>query len=187
MAPPFICRCPMLRLILVYGVFSGILAILPMAWVVLGGGHTTGAQSYLVGYLILLVALTAVFLGIKQCRDRLLGGAIGFGTAFLVGLGISTVAGCIYVLGWEISLALTGNDFAQNYARSLVAAARAKGASPARLAEVQAQAASFVRIYAQPLARMGMTFLEIFPVGVLVSLISAGLLRHRQLLPAAGQ
>ena len=38
--------------------------------------------------------------------------------------------------------------------------------------------------YADPLFRLPMTFVEIFPVGVLVSLISAGLLRNRRFLPA---
>lgn len=38
--------------------------------------------------------------------------------------------------------------------------------------------------YANPLFRLPMVFAEIFPVGVLVSLISAALLRNRRFLPA---
>ena len=38
--------------------------------------------------------------------------------------------------------------------------------------------------YADPLFRLPMTFAEIFPVGILVSLISAGLLRNSRFLPA---
>ncbi|HMA49355.1 MAG TPA: VOC family protein, partial [Magnetospirillaceae bacterium] len=42
----------------------------------------------------------------------------------------------------------------------------------------------FRRNYANPLYRMTETFTEIFPVGVLVSLICAGLLRNSRFLPA---
>jgi hypothetical protein len=38
--------------------------------------------------------------------------------------------------------------------------------------------------YANPMIRMPMTFAEIFPVGLLVSLVSAGLLRNPRFLPA---
>jgi hypothetical protein len=37
--------------------------------------------------------------------------------------------------------------------------------------------------YADPLYRLPMTFIEIFPIGVLVSLIAAALLRNRRFLP----
>ena len=132
----------------------------------------------------MLLALTAVFLGVKHHRDRLLGGTVGFGTALVVGLGISTVASVLYAAGWEICLALSKSDFAHAYARYLIKAAQARGASSQELQAVTAQAEAFVRRYSNPFYRMGMSFLEIFPVGVLVSGVSAGLLRFRQLLPA---
>jgi hypothetical protein len=174
----------MLRVILVYGIAGGLIVIAPMLWSAAGlpGGTLNGSVVY--GYLIMLLALTAVFMGVKHYRDRLLGGTIGFGIALLVGLAISAIASLLYVAGWEICLHMSKTDFAQAYAQSLVNHARARGASPEQLQAVAAQAESFVRLYANPLYRTGTTFLEIFPVGVLVSLISAGLLRFRALLPA---
>ena len=41
----------------------------------------------------------------------------------------------------------------------------------------------FKTMYANPLLRLPMTFVEIFPVGVLVSLVTAGLLRNSRFLP----
>jgi len=38
--------------------------------------------------------------------------------------------------------------------------------------------------YANPLFRMPMTFLEIFPVGLVVAIISAAILRNSRVLPA---
>jgi hypothetical protein len=174
----------MLRVILIYGIVGGLIVIAPMLWSAAGlpGGTLNGSVLY--GYLIMLVALTSIFMGVKHYRDRALGGTIGFGIALLVGLGISAVASLLYVAGWEISLAMSKTDFAQSYARSLVNQAHARGATAQELQQVTAQAESFVRMYANPLYRTGMTFVEIFPVGMLVSLVSAGLLRFRALLPA---
>ncbi len=98
----------------------------------------------------------------------------------LAGLGISAVAGVIYVIGWEITLAVTDFAFVDSYSKAAVEAARAKGASAADIEAVVAQMAEFRRQYANPLIRLPMTFVEIFPVGILVSLISAALLRNSQ-------
>lgn len=175
----------MFRLIVIYGVIAGVIVVTPMIWLMtLATPETTPHNGLLFGYLTMIVALTAVFLGIKHYRDRVLGGAIRFVPALLVGLGISTVASLIYVLGWELSLVLSKSAFAQDYAKSMVDAARARGASAAELQKVSAEAASFVKQYANPLYRMSVTFLEIFPVGVFISLLSAALLRNSRLLPA---
>jgi hypothetical protein len=175
----------MLPLIALYGTLAGLIVAVPMVWSMMVLTPDS-APDYGVfwGYLTMIVALTAVFLGIKHYRDKVLGGAIKFGPALLVGLGISAVASIFYVIGWEISLAASGFDFANSYSKSLVEAARARGASPAELQKVMSDAASFVQSYRNPLYRMAVTFLEMFPVGVLISLISAGLLRNSRLLPA---
>ena len=131
-----------------------------------------------------LIALTTVFLGIKHQRDQVQGGVIGFWRALGMGLAISLVAGIFYALAWELVLAVTHMDFAGDYAKSVIAHQKAKGASAAALAKLTAQMDDFQRSYANPAYRMTMTFTEIAPVGVLVSLISAGLLRNSGFLPA---
>ena len=92
------------------------------------------------GYLTMIVALTAVFLGIKRYRDKALGGVIRFVPALLVGLGISAVASIFYVIGWEISLAYSGFDFAASYSKTHGRSGTASGASPAELQKVIADA-----------------------------------------------
>lgn len=175
----------MIRLIALYGFIAGLIVAVPMVWLMLTlTPEQAPDNGVLYGYLTMIVALTAVFLGIKHYRDKVLGGAIKFGPALLVGLGISAVASLMYVIGWEISLAYSGFDFASSYSKGLVDAARAKGASAAELEKVMADAQTFMKSYANPLYRMPITFLEMFPVGVLISLISAGLLRNSRVLPS---
>jgi hypothetical protein len=175
----------MIRLLTAYGVVAGIVVAIPMNLMMLSTPPGTLPENgMLYGYLTMIVGLTAVFLGIKHYRDKVLGGAIRFWPALLVGLGISAVASLIYVIAWELTLAFSSLDFASSYAKAMVEAARAKGASPADLERAMADAATFVETYRNPLYRIPITFIEIFPVGVLISLISAALLRNSRLLPA---
>ncbi len=174
----------MLRTILIFGLAAGLVVTLPMDVVIAGGAPGFASGSMLFGYAMMLLALSLVFVGVKRYRDRALGGVIRFLPALLMGLGISVVAGVIYTLGWEVTLAATHYTFADSYAAGMVHAAQAKGASPAAIARAVQAGNEFKAQYANPLYRLPMTFIEIFPVGVLVSLIAAGLLRNSRFLPA---
>ena len=132
----------------------------------------------------MLVAMTAIFLGVKRYRDRELGGVIPFGKAFLLGLGITVVAGVVYVAAWEVVLGLTDYSFARDYTESALSAKREAGLSGAELEAEIARAEEYVERYANPLFRLPITFLELFPVGLLITLISAALLRNSKVLPA---
>jgi hypothetical protein len=90
----------------------------------------------------------------------------------------------IYAIGWEISIALTGFDFGASYTHAMVEAARAQGASAAELERVTEQTAAFARMYSNPLFRFPITFVEMFPIGVVIAALSAALLRNSRFLPA---
>jgi hypothetical protein len=109
---------------------------------------------------------------------------IRFWPALALGLGVSVVAGVIYVIAWEVSCAIAHADFAGAYARAMIAEQQAKGVSGAALERVRAEMEQFKVQYANPLYRWPMTFAEIFPVGVIVSLVSAALLRNSRFMPA---
>lgn len=174
------------RDILKYGVFAGLVVAAGM-WATLlafRGGMPHGVLGMALGYLTMLVALSAVFVGIKRHRDVDRGGVIRFWPAFGMGLAISLIAGLFYVLGWEVAQATVVHDFASHYAASVIASEKAKGIDAAALATLTAQMEAFKVQYANPLFRLSMTFAEIFPVGVLVSLVSAAVLRNPRVLPA---
>ncbi|MBY0562922.1 MAG: DUF4199 domain-containing protein [Hyphomonadaceae bacterium] len=174
----------MLRSILVFGIVAGLLIAAPLFSFIVFQGAGVGANSQLIGYGIMLVALSLIFVAVKSYRDKALGGVIKFLPAFLMGLGISAVAGVIYVIGWEITLSLTNYAFIEHYSASLIEAERANGGSAADLQRVSEEVAHFAAQYRDPLFRLPVTFIEIFPVGVVVSLISAALLRNSRFLPA---
>ncbi len=174
----------MLNKILVYGIIAGLVAGLPLSAFVIFAHDNSPSHGMLIGYTIMLVALSTIFVAIKRHRDEMLGGVIRFWPAFGLGLGISFVAGILYVIAWEASCAIAHVDFASSYAATIIEQKRAAGASAAELAKVTAEMEQFKVQYANPLFRWPMTFIEIFPVGVLVSLISAALLRSPRFLPA---
>ena len=172
--------------ILTYGLISGIVIALTMfVGLAIQSQEETPQFSQLVGFLIMIVALSVIFIGVKRYRDRELGGVIRFGTAFLLGLGIALVASVIYVVAWEISLSITDYAFAQDYSRSVIAGLEADGISGAELEAEIAKLEKFERQYANPLFRLPVTFIEIFPVGLLIALIAAAVLRNSRILPAA--
>ncbi len=174
----------MLRKILGWGLLAGLIVGIPMSGMALT--MKDAPPGMVVGYLIMLVALTTVFVAVKRHRDIELGGVIRFWPAFALGLGISFVASVVYVLAWELSLVLVDGDFAAMFARHMVDRAEAKGLTGEALAAAVQQAREFEAMYRNPLVRLPMTFVEIFPVGVLVSLVSALVLRNPRVLPARG-
>jgi hypothetical protein len=176
----------MMRTIFVYGAISGLVIICSMITGLLlaGGEPGHGSSSMLVGYLIMIVAFSAIFIAIKRYRDRQLGGVIKFPTAFALGLAITLVASLIYVAVWEIYLYSTDYTFMGDYAASILAQKEASGASGAELEQAAAEMDRMKAQYANPLFRLPMTFVEVFPVGLLISLVSAALLRNSRFMPA---
>ena len=175
----------MFNTILKYGVIAGLVVGGFMFATFLGfDGMPPMQWAMLIGYTTMLIALSAVFVGIKRHRDVDRGGVIGFWPALGVGLGISFVASVFYVVAWEGVQAMMDMDFATAYSDAMVASARAEGASAEAIAKMSAEMAVFKVQYADPMFRLPMTFIEIFPVGVLVSLVSAALLRNPRFLAA---
>ncbi len=172
----------MLRNALVFGSISGLIVIVTIiTGLAIGESHFS---SEWFGYLVMIVALSMIFLGVKRYRDNELGGVIRFLPALGLGLGIAVVAGVIYVAVWEIYLAASGYHFMDHYVASIIAAKKAQGVSGAALADFTAQMNAMKVQYANPLFRLPMTFLEIFPVGLIIALISAAVLRFPKVLPA---
>lgn len=172
-----------MRYVLTYGVLSGLVIILTMiAGIVFA--KDTFLSSTVFGYLIMLIALTFIFVGVKRYRDVEQGGVVRFWRAFAVGVGITVVSGLIYVLVWEIYSFQTDYAFIGDYTAHVIRAKEQAGATPEALAALREEMATLETNYANPLFRIPMTFLELLPVGLLVALVSAAILRNPKVLPA---
>lgn len=173
----------MTRYALIYGVIAGAIAAAVLTIGIASGtsNHTT---SLWFGYLVMLVALSLIFVGTKRYRDTQCGGVIRFGRAFLLGLAIAAVAGLVYALVWETYLQVSGYDFMADYTKSILSSMQVEGATQAAIDAKAAEMNAMAESYKNPLFRIPLTFIEIFPVGLLVALISAALLRNPKVLPA---
>ncbi|MEJ1968211.1 MAG: DUF4199 domain-containing protein [Rhizomicrobium sp.] len=174
----------MTRNALIFGSLSGLVVIVGIIVSLALPHRGNSASSEWLGYLIMILALSMIFFGIKRHRDTVLGGVIRFVPALLLGLGIAAMAGVVYVVVWEIYLAATHYTFIDTYTSAVLAAKRAEGLSGAALDAQIAQMQALKAQYANPLYRVPMTFLEIFPVGLVIALVSAALLRNPKVLPA---
>ena len=177
----------MKKIVLTYGgiagsIVGGMFAVTVPFW---RNGTLTPNKGMWVGYATMVIALSLVFFGIKSYRDNHLGGAITFGRAFRVGILITGIASLLYCIAWEICYDTIFPDFMDMMARQKEVSLRQSGATAQEIATTMAEFQQSAALYNNPLARLAITFMEIFPVGLIVTLLSATLLRKKGL-PIAG-
>ena len=136
-------------------------------------------HSEILGYTAMVLSFLMVFFGIRSYRDTVAGGAIGFGKAFQVGILICLITCAMYVIGWEIAYFNFFPDFLDQYSAHVLASMHAKGASEADIQKTAAQMAEMAKHYNNLFYNCAVTFMEVFPVGLIVTLISAAILRRK--------
>jgi hypothetical protein len=136
-------------------------------------------KGEIVGYTTMILAFMLVFFGIRSYRENVSGGRITFGRAFAVGILITVVACVCYVVAWEILYFKFMPDFADKYASYVVEKVRAAGASQQVIDAKLQEMKSFKAMYDNPFINAAITFVEPFPIGLVVTLISAAFLRKK--------
>lgn len=171
----------MKRIVLTFGLIGGAIVCLMMYTQMAFIDRIGFDRGEIIGYTSMVLAFLMVFFGIRSYRDNVAGGSIGFGRALGVGLLIALVICACYVATWEVLYFGFGffSDFTERYAAHAIEQTRASGASQAHLAEQTAQMARMQELYRNPLVNIGMTLLEILPVGLVMTLVSAGILGRR--------
>lgn len=168
----------MKKLILTYGSISGLI-VAAMLVVVFSKSTIDYDSGDFLGYAIMIIAFATIFVAVKSYRDKQLGGHINFATAFKLGLGITLVASAIYVIAWMIISNTIAKDFMTEYYQQSIEQLNASGLSDEELALRVEEMEQFRELYKNPFIKIGITFLEIFPVGLIISLISAAILKKK--------
>ena len=164
--------------VIVCGLISGvILAILMAVNVQMCYSNEDFESSMVLGYASMILAFSLIFVGIKNYRDKFNNGFITFGQAFKIGLYITFVASTMYVIAWLIDYYLFIPDFMDKYETHVLKEARESGASALELKEKAVEMVSFKEMYKNPLMVILFTYSEVIPVGLVVSIISALILR----------
>jgi hypothetical protein len=142
-------------------------------------GNVDYGTSMLIGYASMLIAFSLVFVGIRNYRDKYNGGLISFGKAFKVGILIVLIASTIYVIAWMIDYYVFMPDFAEKLSSNMLAELKAGGASQVEIDKQTKEMAAFVQNYKNPFFVAMMTYVEILPVGLVVTLISSMILKRK--------
>ncbi len=170
----------MKKIVLVYGIIAGLIVTGMMVFSTgyfCAKGDFEGGMIY--GYSAMILASSMIFVGIKSFRDKHNGGIINFGKAFKIGLFISLIASTTYVIGWLINYYFFMPDFMDKYAAVMIDKAKASGISADKLAKETAQMAQMKEWYENPLFVILMTYVEILPVTLILTLISALILKRK--------
>jgi len=136
-------------------------------------------ESLFFGYASMVLAFSLIFVGVKNFRDNYNGGVISFVKAIKVALLITAVASTVYVAVWLIDYYFFIPDYMEKYAASVSAGLKASHASQATIDKEMATAAEYAKMYKNPFLNALMTYTEIVPVGVVMSLIAALILKNK--------
>lgn len=169
----------MKKTVLTFGVLSGLVSALMMFVTVLFIDRIGFDKGVFVGYTAMVLSLLFVYFGVRSYRDNELGGKITFGRAFGVGLLITLISCVFYVISWEIEYFTLFSDFPEKFAAHAMEQARASGATEAMLAAKAAEMADMKRMLDSPVMGPLLIFIEPFPVGLIVTLVSAAVLRKK--------
>ena len=165
----------MKRNILVFGLIAGLILSIYIVLLTTMGEYTGSA---VVGYTFMVIAFSLIYVGIRNFRDKYNEGIISFGKALRIGLGITLIGSTVYVLAWVIAYYCFVPDFMDRYAGQMIKDARASGVTGVDLNKKLANIRQMVEWYKKPVWVVLFTYLEVLPVGILISLFAALILRR---------
>lgn len=171
----------MKKTVLIFGLISGSIVTAFMVYASTACYKNADFKtSEVVGYAGMLIAFSFIFVGIKNYRDKFNNGVISFGKAFKTGLYISLIASSLYVGVWLIEYYLFMPDWLDKYCTHVINAKKAGGVSSTEVDKTISQMASMQEMYKNPLFVILFTYVEVLPIGIIISLISALILKRKE-------
>ncbi len=168
----------MKKLIFTYGIIGGLIST---AWWAIWDSllpHSVNQDTQVwLGYASMIVAFAFIFVAVKKYRDNFGDGRITFGKALKIGLLVTLVGSTIYVVSWLIAYYFFIPDFFEKYMAEAKREMLAAGKSAAVISKKMAEMAKYGEMYKNPIFNILVTYSEIVPVGVVISLIAALILK----------
>jgi hypothetical protein len=176
----------MKRTVLTFGLISGVMISILMGGSLLIANKIGQVHSMLLGYTMMVASFLLIYFGIRSYRDNVLGGQISFGRAFACGILICLITTVFYVAMWEILYFNFMPHFMDSYFAAQIHQVQASGLDAATTAAKVAAIERSQQLYQNPLVNIAYTVIEPLPVGLLITLISAGVLRRKGPAESAG-
>jgi hypothetical protein len=169
----------MRKTVLTFGLIAGAMISVLMDSSLLLADKIGSGHSMVIGYTIMVASFLLVYFGIRSYRDNTLGGQISFGRAFTCGILIALITTLCYVGTWEVLYFKFMPHFMDGYFAAQIHRVQAAGLDPATTAAKVAEIEHSQQLYQNPLVNMAYTFIEPLPVGLIITLISAAMLRRK--------
>lgn len=168
----------MKKIVLIFGFISGAIVSVMMA-LALFFQDKIGTHSLVIGYTSIVLAMLLTYFGIRSYRDNVGKGQITFAKAFAVGISIAVISCLCYVATWEVIFYKYMPDFMDKYTAHRIEELKSSGENPVVVQQKIEKLNAMKESYKNPLVNMAMTFIEPFPVGLVIALISAAVLRRK--------
>jgi hypothetical protein len=175
----------MKKTVLTFGLISGAICALMIVGTMPFEAKIGFSKAEIIGYTTLVLAALLVFFGVRSYRENVSGGRLSFGRGFAVGILITLISTAFYVTTWEVTYFGFMPDFGDKYAAHMIERAKASGASQQAIDKKIQEAQQFSRVYRNPAVNVAYTFMEMFPVGLAATLLSAAFLRKKAAKQAA--
>jgi hypothetical protein len=169
----------MKKTVLTFGLISGVLSSAMMLTTLLFVDRVGFDRAAIVGYTGIVLSFLLVFFGVRSYREQS-GGTLTFGRGFAVGILITLISCVFYVVTWQFVYFKLNRGFLDQYTAYTIKKAQSEGATDQAIAALRQQMADFKVTYDKPLYNAAYTFIEPFPVGLLITTISAAVLRKKR-------
>jgi hypothetical protein len=169
----------MKKTILTFGLISGAISSLMMVATTPFADRIGFDKAEVVGYTTIVLSFLLVFFGIRSYRDNVGSGQITFTKGFAVGISITLISCICYVPTWELLYFHFLPGFMDKYGAHMIEKLKASGAGPDAIQAQLQQVKKYQEMYDNPLLNAAMTFIEPFPIGLVITLISAAVLRRK--------
>ena len=176
----------MKKTVLTFGLIAGLIISVLMDSSLLLADKIGQGHSMILGYTIMVASFLLIYFGIRSYRDNTLGGQISFGRAFACGILIALITTVCYVVTWEILYFNFMPHFMDGYFAAQIAKVQASKLDPATIARKVAEIRQSQQSYQNPLINAAYTFMEPLPVGLIITLISAAVLRRKAPVESSG-
>jgi hypothetical protein len=169
----------MKKTVLTFGLISGLLISVLTCGSLLLADKIGSRHSMALGYTIMVASFLLIYFGIRSYRDNDLAGQISFGRAFTCGILITLVTTVCYVAMWEVLYFNFMPHFMDGYFAAQVHKVQSSGLDSATIAARVAEIQRSQQLYQNPFVNIAYTFIEPFPAGLIITLISAAILRRK--------
>ncbi len=169
------------KYIIKYGIIAGAVVVLISVisgWF-LGQDPENFRMGEIIGYSTMVLSLLLIFLAVNEYKQKNPHTQLSFGQAFIIGIGISAIAGIIFGIYNWVYVSYLAPDFMDNYFNYYIENIKNSGEPQAQIEAQIAKLNEEKAFFMNPLVSFVAMFMSVFGIGLIISLVSAAAQRSK--------